>query len=707
MNFRELNISYQYRSDREDTNIIKDFYIPVLSRTKIYRRAVGYFSSGSLMLVSKGITELIENGGKMKLIASPYLEKEDIEAIEKGYIEREKAIEKSLLRAVEKPNNDIMKERLNYLAWLIANGQLDIKIAVSMDSNNFGIYHEKLGIMEDFVGNKIAFTGSSNETEGGLYNNFESIDVFCSWLPNERMRVETKEKDFQNLWNNTTKKLEIVDFPTAVKEKILSYRKKQYYKIDPEINSPEKQKQPYIIKEETIKNYPLIPSYFVIRDYQQEAVRNWFRNNCQGLLEMATGTGKTITALAAVSKLWEVTQRLGVIIVCPYTHLVDQWVKDIKQFNMSPIVAYSSRSLWEDELNNYVTAFQSRIIDHFCLVTTITTFTSEHMQKILKKLDYNVVFVADEAHHLGAERNRKKLIENFKYRLALSATPNRWYDEEGTKKLLEYFGGKIVFEFGLDKAIERGFLTKYYYYPHLVYLEEDESEKYYEITRKLVKMLPADGNLKDDGNESLQALLIERARILSRARNKLVKLRELMSKEADSKYNIVYCGDSSVDGEKQIDSVVKILGEELDMKVHTFTSREDTEQRKRLLERFESGELQVLVAIKCLDEGVDVPATQKVYILSSSTNPREFIQRRGRVLRNHPTKKYSYIHDFIVIPRPLDEVDLIEPGLFNIERNMIKRELARFSEFADLAINGPQAHEVLNELKHAYNLLNI
>ncbi|NMH73557.1 DEAD/DEAH box helicase family protein [Bacillus sp. RO2] len=701
MSLKELNISYQYRTGHEEGNIIENFYIPVLSKSILYKRAVGYFSSGSLMLAAKGISELIGKGGKMQLIASPHLEEEDIEMIESGYKLRERVIEESLLRSLDiETYTPLQRERLNYLAWLIANDSLDIKIAVMSDSKKFGIYHEKLGIMEDTFGNKVAFSGSSNETEGGLYNNFESIDVFCSWLPNEKIRVEQKNNDFNKLWNNKTNYLEVMDFPQAVKEKILSYKISTYKKIDPEL----------IVRENQVnygEKYPVIPKGYLIRDYQQEAIRCWFRNECQGLLEMATGTGKTITALSAISKLWEVSNRLGVIIVCPYTHLVDQWVEDIKRFNMEPIVAYSSRSLWEEDLSNSITAFQSGITKHFCLITTNSTYSSKHMQLLIKRLNGDVVFVADEAHHLGAENNRNKLIKSIPYRLALSATPNRWFDEEGTTKLIDYFGGKTVFEFGLDKAIEKGFLTQYFYYPHLVYLDEDESELYYEITRKLVKIFPKDGNVKGEDAKSAQSLLIERARILSRARNKLSKLKELMNQEKISKHNIVYCGDSWTDGEKQIDAVVKLLGNELDMRVHTFTSREDKQQRKQLLQKFEEGDLQVLVAIKCLDEGVDVPATQRAYILSSSTNPREFIQRRGRVLRKHKSKEYSYIHDFIVIPRNLDEIRHIEPSLFNMERKMVIRELNRFLEFADIAINGPVAHESILEFKKAYHLLDV
>lgn len=702
MDFQDLNLSYQYRSDHESGNIVEDFYIPVLSRTKIYKRAVGYFTSKSLMHVAKGLAELISRGGTMQLIASPQLNENDIEAINEGYRAREEVIEEVLLRSFDTPENSLLVDRLNYLAWLIASEQLDIKIAV-LKNNSVGIYHEKIGIMEDWNGNKIAFSGSSNETEGGLYNNFECNDVFCSWHPSEEMRVSQKEMDFDRLWANKTNNIDIFDFPNAVKEKILRYKRNNIKKIDPELSSSKVDIR--MVRESSEQYFPKIPSGFIIREYQQEAIRKWFKNECQGLLEMATGTGKTITALSAISKLGEVTQRLGVVIICPYTHLVDQWVKDIIQFNMFPIIAYNSRSLWEDDLKDTITAFRTFALNHFCVITTNATFTLPHMQSCLARLVGPIVIVADEAHHLGAENSRKCLPENIPYRLALSATPNRWYDEEGTDGLLKYFGGQIVFQFGLKEAIGE-FLTNYHYYPHLIYLDEDESEQYYDITRKIVKLFPKDGDLTGDGNQSLQSLFIERARVLGRARNKITKLKELMRDKNDSKYNIVYCGDSSVDGERQIDAVIKMLGNELDMKVHSFTAREDEKQRKQLLNRFEEGELQALVAIKCLDEGVDVPATQTAYILASSTNPREFIQRRGRVLRKHPKKTYSYIHDFIVIPRHLKEIQLIEPSLFNMERKIVKRELTRFVEFADLAINGPLAHEKLEELKKAYNLLN-
>ena len=641
----------------------------------------------------------------MELIASPYLTKEDIKSIELGYKARDEVVREAIYREIEDVGNDTISiERMNYLAWLIYNNQLDIKIAVLKDKTSYGIYHEKLGVFEDDSENKIAFSGSSNETEGGLVNNFESVDVFFSWKENDYKRVQTKEQAFNKLWNNSNEVIEVVEFPEAATNKLLSYRKSSYNPIDPALsqgkeNSVREQYNNYRTK----KFHPKIPEYIQVRDYQQEAIISWLRNDAQGLLEMATGTGKTITALTAISKLYESINKLGVVIVCPYTHLVNQWVKDLKSYNMNPIVAYSGAK-WEKELSDQVTSFKHGLTDHFCVIMTNDTFGLERMQATLRRLDRDIVFIADEAHHLGANNRRKKLIESFPYRLALSATPSRWYDDQGTEELLNYFGGKVVYEFGLNQAIGK-FLTEYYYYPHIIYLDEDESEEYYEITKKLVKFLG--DNESSDESEIKERLLIKRARILSSARNKLKKLEELMREKSSSKYNIVYCGDSDVDGDKQIDRVIKLLGKGLSMKVHSFTSKENNEKRSELLERFESGNLQALVAIKCLDEGVDVPATQNAYILASSTNPREFIQRRGRVLRKHKEKTYSYIHDFIVLPRELDSISDIESSLFNVERNLIMREMRRLNEFANLALNGPEAHERLSEVKFAYNLLDM
>ena len=482
-------ITSQYR----EQNIVRDFYLPILSNTKIYKRLIGYFSTEALVLASKGIIELIDNGGTYQLLVSANLEEEDFTLIQSEELLKSEIIEQALIRTVTSPIDSFQQARLNALANLLEKNHLVIKVLIPRNLSFKGLHYEKVGIMEDLEGERLAFTSQINEAQGEYISNYEAIDVFPSWNGQDAIRLKHKADRFEQLWSGEDEFYEVMDLPQSIINVLLSFRVDDEKLVEPEVQNTYKETQISDL-------FPQIPSFIQIREYQQEAIRNWFRNNCQGLLEMATGTGKTITALSATAKLWEVTNRLGIVIVCPYTHLVDQWVEDIKLFNMSPIVAYQSRRLWEDVLYNEVSAFQAGITNHFCVIMTIATFTSKAMQNILGKLSSDVLFIADEAHHLGARKNRECLIPSFPYRLALSATPNRWFDEEGTDELIKYFGNSIVFQFGLDKAIGK-YLTEYYYYPHIVYLDEDESEYYYEITKKIAKMYFHSESLEE--NESL------------------------------------------------------------------------------------------------------------------------------------------------------------------------------------------------------------
>lgn len=717
MSLEKLELLHQYRPNK--SNIVDDFYIPCLINSNRYQRAVGYFNSGSLALAAKGLSHFLYNNGKMELIASPQLEEEDIEAIRLGYQAREEIITKALLRHIPETDDPIINQRLGFLAWMISRGQLEIKIAIVEDDHDFGIYHEKIGCFFDDKGNVVAFSGSSNETRGGLYSNFELIEVYCSWRNGDTIRVENKISDFNDLWKNQTKHLTIIDFPEAARQNLL---KKQIYvnfgQNDPESYNypdpmvPESFYQTNTSSGSMIKEYgqnyysPRIPKNLIIRNYQKNAVSSWFKNNGSGIFAMATGSGKTITALTTAVKLYEKIGFLGLIIVCPYIDLVEQWAKEVKKFGMSPILAYDSKSRWEGNLNSAITSYNMGVLNHFSVIMTNATFLSDTMQESLLKLNRPTLIIADEAHHLGAQHLSKKLPTNIPYRLALSATPRRWFDEEGTEKLISYFNPGIISEFGLKDAIKEGFLTQYRYYPHIVCLTDEEFEQYYEISKKITKMMPMKGEL-DLEDSGLQYLLIERARILSRAINKLSLLEQLVEPNKETNFNIFYCGDSRIGDERQIELVIKLLGNNLGMKVHPFTSGEDKTKRKELLELFEKGKIQGLVAIRCLDEGIDIPATRTAYILASSTNPREFTQRRGRVLRKYPGKDYSIVHDFIVVPRKLEEIHLIEEQVFNIERRLVKRELLRVIEFAELAENGPQAMLSLQDFKKAYNLLDL
>ena len=411
---------------------------------------------------------------------------------------------------------------------------------------------------------------------------------------------------------------------------------------------------------------------------------------------MATGTGKTITALSALVKLREERDHLFVLITCPYQHLVDQWYENALRFGFEPIRAYRNSRKWVDQASNALGLHNWRVSKAACVITTHTTFISNNMQTLLSNMKRSTVLVADEVHHLGAKQRRQKLNEPFDYRLGLSATPNRWFDDVGTETLKAYFG-ETVYEYPLGKAIQEGYLCPYYYYPHLVELTNDEFEEYELITKRISKIYHQIDH--DKLNDGLKRLLTKRARLLNNAENKLAKLTELLADKTDSLHHtLFYCPLG------RIDPVLELLTN-LGLRIAKFTAKESIDERQELLGMFTSGHLQALVAMRCLDEGVDVPSTQTAYILASSSNPKEFIQRRGRILRRAHGKKHAAIHDLIAVP-PLENRQY-RRATFDIERKIVQRELKRFNEFAEMALNKFQARDKIWKLAKDYNILGL
>lgn len=467
------------------------------------------------------------------------------------------------------------------------------------------------------------------------------------------------------------------------------------------------------------------PEWIEPREYQRAAVEAWIAGQGQGVLHMATGTGKTITALLAGVKLASMQDgRLAIIVAAPYQHLVDQWVEELKRFEVQPIRAYQSRSTWTKDAVEQFTEFSFGVRDIVAVVTTHATFASEHFQQILDRLDGSkTLLIADEVHHLGAPHFREHLPDMVRARLGLSATPNRWYDKDGTEAIMRYFTSEVVYEYGLKEAIANGYLSEYYYVPHIVRLTDDEEEEYLALSKAIGKRMGSVSgdisNASSQEDQQLQNLLFKRARLTGTARNKLSKLRSLINQKGSIHHTLVYCSDGQIhtEGEatkRQVEAVTRILGKELGIKIHRFTYEEDQQTRERLLTDFEEENLKALVAIRCLDEGVDVPATETAYILASSSNPRQFVQRRGRILRPHSSKDYAVIHDFVVAPPSEVRLGKSE-SVFNLERRLIKKELERASTFAEAAKNHPDADlsaiptskESLNELKKDFNLLDI
>ena len=442
---------------------------------------------------------------------------------------------------------------------------------------------------------------------------------------------------------------------------------------------------------------PVFPSDLSLRDYQHQAIANWLANKGRGTLKMATGSGKTIIALAIATELYQQIGLQVLIVVCPTQHLVSQWSRECQKFNLKPITAMVRADSWQGELSTRLYNLQTKARSFLTIITTNSTLISDRFQSQLKYFPLKTLIVGDEAHNLGATQIVSALPRNIGLRLALSATPERQYDEDGTEALLDYFGAVIQPEFTLKDAIARGALVRYLYYPVFVELTATEAIKYAKLTKRIGWTL--NKNPTFQGNDTLTSLLNRRSRLIANAANKLTCLRELMADRLNTSHTIFYCGDGYLDEDlRQIDAVTQLLGRELGFRVNTYTTNTPLEVRESLRRQFELGELQGLIAIRCLDEGVDIPTIKTAIILASSSNSRQFIQRRGRILRPHPGKKQATLFDTIVIPPTLDR------ETWEVEKNLLRKELLRFLTFAELADNAKAATAKLLKLQQQYEL---
>ena len=719
MSFQELDIKKEYRSLLD--SVAKDFYIPLLSCAVKYQRAVGFFSSSSLVEISKGISELAKNGGKIQLVASPYLSDEDIEAIKNGYAMRDQVVKEAIRREMTEGKTPFEKARLNLLAKLISDGVLDIKIAFTEDSDRMGMYHEKMGIITDAEGNRVAFAGSMNESATAMTLNYETIDVYCSWK-DEEDRVIAKENAFASIWNDTEPNIKIIDFPELKQEIIEKYKRSvPDFEIDKKEYAPDIDTVLHTDLGVYSEYGPKFPEWFKLHDYQDEAITEWQKRNYRGIFDMATGTGKTYTGLGALTTLSKnIGHKLAAIIVCPYQHLVEQWVEDILKFNIDPIIGYSDSSQkdWPKRLKDAIRDQKLKVRgkEFFCFICTNATFSSDYVQTQLAKIKSDTLLMVDEAHNFGAPYLSCLLYDNYKYRLALSATLDRHNDEEGTAKLYDFFGEKCI-EYTLDRAIEEKKLTKYKYYPIVVTLTEEELEAYDNLSYEIGKCIMKGKNGKMKLSSRGEKLALKRSRIVAGAKNKLTMLEEVIQPYIHDKHILVYCGATKgleqnqdctdVDSEdiRQIDAVTDLLGNKLGMEVSQFTSKESVEEREVLKREFSAGDtLKVLIAIKCLDEGVNIPKIKTAFILASTTNPKEYIQRRGRVLRLAEGKEYAEIYDFITLPYDTESVTSLTEAQVKRNSTLVKNELRRAEEFSRIAVNMVESASLIDEIKDAYGI---
>ncbi len=697
MGFREIeSLKVGYDSGIDD-DILNDFYIPVLKKTVTYKRIAGFFSSSSLSIAARGIAGLIDNGGTMKMIVSPRLSPADVEVMEKASNDPQEVLSKILLREFDNIESLLKKKRIDALGWLIAKGFLQIKVATVFDAKGklmnedeieeSGLFHIKVGVLEDENGDILTFSGSVNETASAWKKNVEEFKVFKYWEDGQRDSAQIDIDKFEKYWNGESSRVKMSNLPDAVKSEWISRAPQNFEKLQEEIIMEE---------EEERKTSNLLFKPF---DYQLQALKLWKKNK-RAIFEMATGTGKTKTAEVCINDLLtSVTDPIVIFIICPQDTLAKQWLSDIKESGLewdNYVIADSDSSNWKKRLEVSLLELSVERADkrnRLFVYSTFDTYCSRDFIQLVTtyKMNSKYFFIGDEAHGLGSPQRSKGFLDIYDYRLGLSATPDRWFDEYGTKLVTDFFG-EDRFQFSLNQALNtinpftgKPFLTPYEYIPRFVSLTEDELISYYSLSRSIIKSI---NKAKTDSSvaEKVKQLKFLRADIHKSAENKFNAFNEILDEIGDNlKNTIIFVSPG------QIDEVISILNRR-HIKAHRFTNEEGkvpesryggVSEREHLIRAFKEGDYQALVAMKCLDEGIDIPSAEIGIILASSTNPREYIQRIGRIIRYSKGKEKAIIYDVIVEPSFYGS----NPELDNIERKIFRKEMVRISEISENATN--------------------
>lgn len=706
-----------------------DLYYRTLCNANSWDVGLGYFSLSSLKLLAYPLSKfIINNQGKIRIYCNERISEADYKVLSNtNYSLDNLNVFKDLIEmknALEGKNSELFSQCISYL---IQNNLLELKVLIN-SNNSRGISHHKNSVFKDSKNNIVVLSGSANASEQAFLFNREDTNAFCSFwneksaTKNINATIEEFEKTFihgDEDWkileiksNELKAKLDEIGFRkidrNSLKSEVDKYIKKNYRKFSKEI-------QKEIISElSNLNNDPHFPSFngkkSEPRPYQIEANTEWIKNDYRGIFAMATGTGKTITSLNCAVEEFKKNNEYSIIITVPTVTLVNQWIDEAKKFNFKNIISTTTNKNWDSDLRRVLLNKQHGIGNNYdyVFIATYASFNKPKCQKLIKKIiDKNTLLIADEAHNLGASTSLKNLPHNINKRIGLSATPERIYDDAGSIKLYEFFNSfppLYTYKFSMREAIDKGFLTPYYYYPYFVHLEHDELEQYLEITRQLVKFFDfANGKFKD----SATSLLIKRKRIVHKAQNKKDCLRKIFEdvslKNKSLKFTFVYVPEgfepnAEVDDNSDIEEEdVRIINDYSEIissfgyKTYQFLG--ETKNREKILNQFKNGELEILTAMKALDEGVDIPITKNAIFCASTGNPRQFIQRRGRVLRLFEGKKHANIYDMVVTP----SIELMvneDADLREMEIRIFRGELNRVANFLYSSEN---MMEVINE----------
>ena len=729
------------------------FFSDCLCNATRFDLMLGFFSSSAISILANGFATFLYNGGKMRLIINDILTENDKNAIAKGVNPNADLpyFNLSDIENIYETLSERDKHFFDCISWLIRNNRIEIKII--SPQGGLGISHTKSGVFYDGI-NVVGFDGSCNFSRTALIDNIESLTVSCDWDGKiEIAKINAIQKEFEEIVqekDDTVSYISVENIKTQLAnvagEKSLTDLLESEYNIlqkqSQHITSTsihkalEKAKDRLEAIIEKVKNTnnrkststtstPCFPYPSGPREYQIAAFENWKSNKQKGLFAMATGTGKTITSLNCLLEIYKKSGCYKALILVPTITLVEQWEKECAKFNFTNVIKVCSKySGWQTSLAN-IRMLELSNPDNkqsYIIISTYASFIRPdnfiELNQLPKK---RLLLVADEAHNMGGGRIVKRL-NDVKYlrRIGLSATPERQFDEDGNIRLMDFFGceNSYTFEYSMEEAIQKGALCKYYYYPHLVKLTDDEMAEYIELSHRIAKIINRED---DDSKEILKRLLLKRKQIIHKARNKKDIFQNILKEHLDKtgtlKYTLVYVPEGnkpddytadifdSYDMIKDDEDTVHLINEytsivrNLDphIVVRQFTS--ESSDRDAMLKDFANGSIDVLTSMKCLDEGVDVPRSELAIFCASTGNPRQFIQRRGRVLRTHAEKKYAIIHDLVVIPD-----NNFDPSCQDIEKNLVANEIRRVRDFAVLSENCNDTLNVLDDILEQYQI---
>ena len=716
--FEELDIAYEYNSNRNF--VYADFFNKILPHCNTYRRFGGLFSGQKFVQCADGLQDFIkENDGKMQLAIIPVFDDEDKEAVSEN--SREQAITEKWKFELSEIKDVLKQDHVKALAWMIATDRLTIKLILPQDENGNPLTQKEL-LKEDFLNEVGIFTNKHGEAlsfHGRIdarKNGSDVIQIVTSrpWVPKEKKQRNIDFEKFDNFWNNDICKIGGI----TCKIEPLTDELLEYFKETAPETAP--------------KSLEKLPS---LREYQNDAITKWHENGNRGIFEMATGTGKTFTAIGCIKKLQTTNKKLFIVIAAPYTNLVDQWEDELKKWFIPSIKLEEG---WTKELRREIRSINKATEDQLTVVVcSHAKFASDELLKNIKKCKIPTMLIVDEAHHVGAGNTiedddgtsaingaRKGLSEKYDFRLALSATIVRYFDEEGTNYLRNYFTGmaneSTVATFDLRRAINecsnckknkeechcgnfKGYLCGYNYHPYFVELTEDEFHEYKRLTYKAMPYIKS----KDPAKKSIgQNIIIQRSRIIRDAEQKMPQFIEIMKSFSEIKHLLVFSSEKQYD---ELESILRNASETLGYSRPVYTTiaynkPKDKRKRKKYLRDFANEEYDLILSNRVLDEGMDVPQAKSCIVLASTGNPTQFIQRRGRVLRQYDDpyldgtrKTHADIYDVLVRPN-LEGLD--DPEAHRLEIGMIRSQLTRITEMAKLALNRSDCMEKIMEFKN-------